>query len=425
VSVLNRVPLGAVELGAWLGDLRWDMMAKPPRRASAKSKQIKHRVEKGVYRDGRGYKVCHFFNHFGIEAHRLKSVSGALEARCAMHAVESLVRARLRKLVLARKAVTREQFVRAMKAAVAEARASKPNLVPFRYFAKIEKPGKEKAVRSFMNPSLDEALKGWARVCESEGVDDIAALDGIDEKRRAADAFAKDALATLPPTGWPTDAMALSALRLWGFDKNPNRENVFPDGVIWVHSDTLGVIRDYNTGKHRISQASIGYEHFHRLLVRWVRGRLPPRLRKQPLPYTSISVNKNYAARLHRDRSNEGPSVALAVGAFTGGRLRYWPGDSKHGDLEQLRGQPSVLLDLKKAGPCIFDGNCAHEVQPFKGERFSLVLFSAHGYERASQPVKNAIKEAGGAWPSPVALQRLRQQLSAKTKPRGARTSED
>ena len=84
--------------------------------------------------------------HFGIEALRLKSVSGAVEARRAMLSMHNLVRARLRKLVVAGKTATRKHFVRAVKAAVAEARASKPNLVPWRYFAKIEKPGRQEVL---------------------------------------------------------------------------------------------------------------------------------------------------------------------------------------------------------------------------------------------------------------------------------------
>ena len=76
------------------------------------------------------------------------------------------------------------------------------------------------------------------------------------------------------------------------------------------------------------------------------RGRQLSHLRNHPLPYTTISVNKGFAAKLHRDTRNEGPSVALALGEFTGSGLRYWPGDSKRGDVESLRGQPSIVFDM-------------------------------------------------------------------------------
>ena len=155
---------------------------------------------------------------------------------------------------------------------------------------------------------------------------------------------------------------------------------------------------------------SRGHTHFHRLLVLWVRGRMSPSFRERALPHTSISINKGFAAKLHRDRLNEGPSVALAVGAFTGGGLQYWPGDDKKCGLERLRDQPSIVLDTRKS-PCVFDGNCGHEVQPFLGERFSIVAFTVHGYRGADRATRRAIKEAGGEWPSHDALQRLREKL--------------
>ena len=51
----------------------------------------------------------------------------------------------------------------------------------------------------------------------------------------------------------------------------------------------------------------------------WLRGQL--------VPHTTIALNKNLAARLQRDNGHEGPSVGTALGFFTGGELRYWPGN--------------------------------------------------------------------------------------------------
>ena len=46
------------------------------------------------------------------------------------------------------------------------------------------------------------------------------------------------------------------------------------------------------------------------------------------VPFTSIAVNKGFAARRHRDASNEGPSVIRSFGQFEkGGELFYWPAD--------------------------------------------------------------------------------------------------
>ena len=40
-------------------------------------------------------------------------------------------------------------------------------------------------------------------------------------------------------------------------------------------------------------------------------------------PFTSISLNYNYAAKLHRDGNNAGPSLTRSLGVFNGGGLFY------------------------------------------------------------------------------------------------------
>ena len=200
-----------------------------------------------------------------------------------------------------------------------------------------------------------------------------------------------------------------------GASKNTNRENALPEGETFVFSDTLGIINN-RRGKAVLSNAGVGRAHFQRLLVLWARGRLPRGLRDTPFPFTSISVNKGYAAKLHRDSNNLGPSLALAVGNFTGGGLRYWPNDSKQGRVEQLRGQRRLVLNLKRDGPCVFDGTCGHEVQPFKGERYSLVFFTLSKYKTAIAAVRRAILQSGADWPSPERLRTLAERLPALPK---------
>ena len=53
-------------------------------------------------------------------------------------------------------------------------------------------------------------------------------------------------------------------------------------------------------------------------------------------PFTSISVNVNYAAARHRDRNNVGPSAIKAFGRYRGGQLLYWPKDERCGDVKDL-----------------------------------------------------------------------------------------
>lgn len=88
--------------------------------------------------------------------------------------------------------------------------------------------------------------------------------------------------------------------------------------------------------------------------------------------YTSVQVNKNMACRPHRDAGNEGPSYIIGLGDYTGGRLVVWDDAGK-----QQR------IDIRNRF-FRFDGRKLHAVEPFKGERYSLVFFTVkkHANER-------------------------------------------
>merc|ERR1712048_1056157 len=120
---------------------------------------------------------------------------------------------------------------------------------------------------------------------------------------------------------------------------------------------------------------------------------------KDSFPFTSISLNKGYAAAVHRDKGNAGPSATRSLGNFHGGELRYWPGTPEHMDLATLRQEDSVLLDSRH-GLIFFDGNCPHGVQEFVGERFSAVFFTSSSYQRVSPAVCTKLKSLGAQWPT-------------------------
>jgi hypothetical protein len=123
-----------------------------------------------------------------------------------------------------------------------------------------------------------------------------------------------------------------------------------------------------------------GFPHVPMLLAQWLRQNAPD------FPFTSISVNYGYAACRHRDRGNFGPFAVTAVGCFEGGRLRYWRGDpGRSVALRELQLRDSELLDLQAAPLSFFDGNCAHEVETFKGERYSIVFFTVYKYAAADE----------------------------------------
>merc|ERR1712048_215078 len=120
-------------------------------------------------------------------------------------------------------------------------------------------------------------------------------------------------------------------------------------------------------------------------------------------PFTSINLNFAYNARLHRDARNVGPSLLRALGNFEGGRLGYYADDDKVLSLEQLAQLPSkykTSVDISKQFQLI-DGNRAHCVDEFSGERFSVVFFSCGSYRTASKKLKRSIIKCGAMWPTP------------------------
>ena len=172
-----------------------------------------------------------------------------------------------------------------------------------------------------------------------------------------------------------TDDDILRVFRQWRFKKNDARTNVLPEGKPWVFSDTLGLIRD-RCGKYMLTGPS-RYVEVCRVLNRWMKDNL-----SLAFCCTSISLNKGYAARLHRDSNNVGPSICRAIGNFKGGRLGYFRDDDSSHELEALQAdhaQEAVYLDVK-ADFQLFDGLRGHFVEPFKGQRLSFVFFSVSKY---------------------------------------------
>lgn len=183
----------------------------------------------------------------------------------------------------------------------------------------------------------------------------------------------------------------LSVLRHWGFRKNVTRINVTPDGHSFVFSDTMGLVSD-RTGGINPTKYTLAYPNVSKVLCDFMRDHLPDGI--PSFTFTSINVNKNYAGRRHRDASNVGPSIIAALGEFKGGRLCYFPNDDKSLDLENLPKSDMVTLDLRKR-MALFDGRRAHQVEPFSGERYSLVWFTCPRNDRADAKALAAMQLCG------------------------------
>jgi len=192
-------------------------------------------------------------------------------------------------------------------------------------------------------------------------------------------------------------------LQEWAFARNPYRTNVMKEGQTWVWSDTLGLLID-RIGDIHITSATTMYPAVMRIIVQWLRERLPPEAAK--FGFTSINLNCNYAAQRHRDKNNFGPSLIKAFGSFTGGELAYWPEDDKTVKVDDMPQDKKVQVQLRD-GLMMFNGNCAHAVNDFQGERFSVVYFTLGCHAKAKPADRAKLEELGVAMPEVDADPRL------------------
>jgi len=228
--------------------------------------------------------------------------------------------------------------------------------------------------------------------------------------RRAAQAKAKAILKRGTPI---TDDDVLSCLQLWGFQENTSRLNVTPAGQKFVYSDTIGLQKMMTMEKTLLTRGSRRYPEFTRLIVQWLTSRLPADMR-ETFRFTSININKNYAGRIHRDGNNAGPSLIKAFGNFKGGELNYFHSDKggkrgKH--LPNPNDKNKATVNIKD-NLLLFDGNRAHYVNAFKGERYSLVFFSLRTWNKVPPKELKAAAKCGIVVPKPKQMARMKSLLA-------------
>jgi len=192
-----------------------------------------------------------------------------------------------------------------------------------------------------------------------------------------------------------TDNEVLLILKRWPFFRNPWRKNVMQPGKTWIFSDTLGLLRDRQGDVH-LTAPTRRYPQVTELLARWLTDRLPEEVKS--FKFTSMNVNCNYAASLHRDNGNFGPSFIKAFGDFSGGQLQYWPEDAG-GDLKDLQKDARITMDLQK-NLALFNGNCAHAVDDFAGSRYSIVYFTVGCHAAIEQKDREQLQRLGFPYPA-------------------------
>ena len=98
--------------------------------------------------------------------------------------------------------------------------------------------------------------------------------------------------------------------------------------------------------------------------------------------------------------------------------MRVWLGDSGATDVDKLKVADAKVVELEhqKCVPYLFDGNCAHEVLPFEGERFTVMAFCLKGYEAATSQEVEKLKQMGYPFPTDAGLVKLRRMCGPVVK---------
>jgi len=159
----------------------------------------------------------------------------------------------------------------------------------------------------------------------------------------------------------------LDELQRINFPKNTSRKNISSKPT---SSFTLGTV-NYRGQKilgGRTRGPSIFNTKFPKLysLVKKL-----IKLHKPDFKYTTIQVNKNIQSDPHIDKNNVGSSYIIALGDFTGGDLMI------EGERFNIRNEWKY-----------FNGTLGHWVEPFEGERFSLVYFT-HTFKPPCPSLRN------------------------------------
>lgn len=92
--------------------------------------------------------------------------------------------------------------------------------------------------------------------------------------------------------------------------------------------------------------------------------------------YQGITVNHGVKAKKHKDKKNIGESVIIGIGDYTGGAMRIWDGADKNPKIYDIHDKPALFNG----------GKLFHQTTPFKGNRYTLVL-----YKQNKKPAKGEV----------------------------------
>lgn len=257
---------------------------------------------------------------------------------------------------------------------------------------------------------VDKAVYRWYRkeLCKKLGLslpDLSKALGGTESTMMRAHRLVaqREAKAILETTKkekrMVSDAELTKVLSEWRFDKNITRLNVMQKGQTWINSDTAGLQRD-RIGDIHVTRNAAWYPEVVMVINRWLTDRMPADCKS--FGWTSLNINKDYAGAIHRDGNNFGPSMISAFGNFTGGKLNYFSGDDRTKSLDEVKKQKHESLDLSN-GLALFNGNSAHCVDDFEGNRYSIVYFTMSFHGKMKPEARKDLTNMGFNVPDPDA----------------------
>ena len=140
-----------------------------------------------------------------------------------------------------------------------------------------------------------------------------------------------------------------------------------------LRSESFGMQLLYN-GIINVTANSRKYPHITRMPLKWTNNKMQLSGGDR-FPCTSICLHYDYAPKPHRDKNNLGPSAIVALGDFTGGELLVWEEDDPKASMDDLDPRQAKEVNIRNNLYC-FDGNMAHAVKSFEGERYSVVFYT-------------------------------------------------
>ena len=131
----------------------------------------------------------------------------------------------------------------------------------------------------------------------------------------------------------------------WKFKSNTYRRNVTPEGWKFVHGEIFGM----STSRIRICYIAVNSRNANSIdkaILRWLSATYPDVMNQHH--FTTMVINSNYSAKLHRDANNAGISMVIAIGNYTGGNLMYWKDYNKKIPMHELVNYDPQVIDVRE-----------------------------------------------------------------------------